>query len=184
MDWDGFIPTREKLFLALIYVLIFPWFFSLNIACFAYPCPQFIISSFGFMSFFTPSGFGRPFVFLPTAVFASYLVSSWTLSGYGETKMPAWKKGALIGGAWTIISLAPISYLKPFTGGMEGAGLILFLPNLLVGLLNYHFYTFNPEMEAYMLPLSFVIGLLMVSIVGAGIGYFIEKEREYREKRV
>lgn len=176
MDWGRFILTREKLFLALTYVLLFPWFFPLNIACFAYPCQQFVISSFGFMSFLTPSGFGRPFVFLLIAVFVSYLMSSWTLSGHSEMKMPAWKKGAVLGGAWTVISLAPISYLNPFTGGIDGAGLILFLPNLLVGFLNHHFFTFNPEMEAYMLSLSFAVGLLVVSLVGAGLGHLIEKE--------
>lgn len=78
--------------------------------------------------------------------------------------MEVWKKGAIIGGIWGILSIIPYSYISAFDPLNKKVLLILLgLPAFIAIIMNLHF-------------LFVFIGAPIVGvIIGAGIGYLIEK---------
>lgn len=78
--------------------------------------------------------------------------------------MRLWKKGAIIGGIWGLLSIIPYSYLSSFDGISQNILLTLLgFPTYVALLTGFHFL--------FIFIGSPVIGI----IIGTGIGYLLEK---------
>ncbi len=78
--------------------------------------------------------------------------------------MKLWKKGAIIGGIWGILSIIPYSYVSAFDPLNKKVLLILLgLPAFIAIIMNLHFL------------FAFIGAPIVGVIIGAGIGYLIEK---------
>ena len=81
--------------------------------------------------------------------------------------MKTWKKGAIIGGIWGLLSIIPYSYMSTFNNPLSKILLtIIGLPVFLSLIMNLHFL--------YVFIASPIIGI----IIGAGMGYIIESIKE------
>lgn len=78
--------------------------------------------------------------------------------------MNLWKKGAIIGGIWGLLSIIPYSHISSFESLSQKILLTLLgFPAFIALLTGFHFL--------FVFIASPIIGI----IIGAGIGYLIEK---------
>lgn len=78
--------------------------------------------------------------------------------------MNLWKKGAIIGGIWGLLSIIPYSYISSFDSMSQKILLTLFgFPTFIALFIGFHFI------------LIFIGSPIIGIIIGGGIGYLIEK---------
>jgi len=78
--------------------------------------------------------------------------------------MRLWKKGAIIGGIWGILSIIPYSYINMFDPLYKKILLTMIgLPTYIALIMQFHFI------------FVFIGALIVGVIVGGGTGYLIEK---------
>lgn len=78
--------------------------------------------------------------------------------------MNLWKKGAIIGGIWGLLSIIPYSYISSFDGmGNKILLTLLGFPTFIALLTGFHF------------SLIFIGSPIIGIIIGTGIGYLLEE---------